>query len=39
VRRYHQDAATPFPPNPSTQLDLLVRALDTSVQPPLRILR
>ena len=39
VRRYHHDAATPFPPNPSTQLDLLVRALDSSVQLPLRILR
>ena len=38
VRQYHQDANTPFPPNPSTQLDLLVRALDASVQPPLRIL-
>jgi hypothetical protein len=39
VRKYHQDAASPFPPNPSTWLDLLVRALDASVQPPLRILR
>jgi hypothetical protein len=39
VRRFHHDAATPFPPNPSTQLDLLVRALDASVQQPLRILR
>lgn len=38
VREYHQEAATPFPPNPSTELDLLVRALDASVQPPLRIL-
>ena len=38
VRKYHQDANTPFPPNPSTQLDLLVRALDASVQQPLRIL-
>lgn len=39
VRRYHKDAGTPFPPNPSTQLDLLVRALDASVQPQLRIIR
>lgn len=39
VRQYHQKAAAPFPPNPSTELDLLVRALDASVQPPLRILR
>lgn len=39
VREYHQHAATPFPPNPSTELDLLVRALDASVQPPLRIIR
>ena len=39
VRRYHQAAGTPFPPNPSTQLDLLVRALNASVQPPLRIIR
>jgi hypothetical protein len=38
VRRYHEEAATQFPPNPSTQLDLLVRALDGSVQPPLRLL-
>ena len=38
VRKYHQDANTAFPPNPSTQLDLLVRALDASVQQPLRIL-
>lgn len=39
VRRYHRDAATPFPPNPSTQLDLILRALNNSVQPPLRLLR
>jgi hypothetical protein len=38
VREYHHQAATPFPPNPSTQLDLLVRALDASVQPQLRII-
>jgi hypothetical protein len=39
VREYHNQAATPFPSNPSTQLDLLVRALDASVQPQLRIIR
>lgn len=38
VREYHKQAATPFPPDPSTWLDLLVRSLDTSVQPQLRIL-
>lgn len=37
VREFHRMAGTPFPPNPSTELDLLVRALDASVQPPLRI--
>jgi hypothetical protein len=39
TREYHKQAGSPFPPNPSTQLDLLVRALDASVQPPLRIIR
>jgi len=39
VRQYHKNGRSPFPPNPSTELDLLVRALDASVQPPLRILR
>ncbi len=39
VREYHKKGASPFPANPSTELDLLVRALDASVQPPLRILR
>jgi hypothetical protein len=38
VRKYHHDAATPFPPNPSSELDLLVCALNASVQPQLRIL-
>ncbi len=38
VREYHKQAGTQFPPNPSTQLDLLVRALDAAVQPQLRIL-
>ncbi len=38
VREHHKNAATPFPANPSTELDLLVRALDASIQPPLRIL-
>jgi len=39
VREYHKNAATQFPPNPSSELDLLVRALDASVQPQLRIRR
>ena len=39
VRRYHKDGGTTSPANPSTKVDLLVRALDASVQPPLRILR
>jgi hypothetical protein len=38
VREYHQKARTGFPPNPSTQLDLLIRALNASVQPGQRIL-
>ncbi|MCX6902551.1 MAG: RloB family protein [Verrucomicrobia bacterium] len=38
VREYHQKGETPSPANPSTEVDLLVRALDASVQPPLRIL-
>lgn len=37
VREYHREAGTKSPANPSTQLDLLVRALDASVQPELRI--
>ena len=36
VRRYHQDAATPVPANPSTQVDLLVRALNDSALEHLR---
>jgi hypothetical protein len=39
VREYHQKGNSAFPANPSTELDLLVRALDASVQPQLRILR
>jgi hypothetical protein len=39
IREYHQKGASSFPANPSTELDLLVLALDASVQPPLRILR
>jgi len=39
VREYHQRGNTPFPANPSTELDCLVRALDASVQPRLRIPR
>ena len=38
TREYHEKASTSFPPDPSTQLDLLVRALNASVQPPMRIL-
>jgi len=38
VREYHSDAGTEFPPNPSTELDLLVRALDASVRPELRFI-
>ncbi len=38
VRKHHRQAGTAFPPNPSTELDQLVRALDASVQPQLRIL-
>jgi hypothetical protein len=37
TRRYHADANSSFPPNPSTELDLLVRALNASVQPKMRI--
>lgn len=39
TRSYHSKAVTPFPPNPSTELDLLVRALDASVRPDLSILQ
>ncbi len=39
VRDYHRQGGTSFPPDPSTELDLLVRALDASVQPQLRIIR
>ena len=38
VRKYHLHAGTPFPQNPSTELDLLVLALNVSVQPQLRII-
>lgn len=37
IREYHRDAATAYPANPSTDLDLLVRALNASVRPELRI--
>lgn len=39
VRVHHETSGTPFPPNPATQVDLLVRALNASVQPPRRIFR
>ena len=38
VREYHSGAGTEFPPNPSTELDLLVRALNASVRQELRII-
>jgi hypothetical protein len=38
VRDFHTKADTKFPCNPSTQLDLLVRALNATVQPHLRII-
>lgn len=37
VRIHHQKGATAFPHNPSTEVDLLVRALNASAQPPRRI--
>ena len=36
VRRHHQNAATRAPANPSTQVDLLVRALNDSALEHLR---
>lgn len=39
VREHHEQTSRTFPPNPGTQVDLLVHALNASVQPPLRILR
>jgi hypothetical protein len=36
VRRHHEDAATPPPANPSTEVDLLVRAMNDSVPGHLR---
>ena len=39
VREHHEKGSTAFPANPLTRVDLLVRALDASVQPPRRILR
>jgi hypothetical protein len=38
IRKYHQEADTKFPANPSTELDLLMHALNASVQPKLRII-
>ena len=38
VREYHQKGGAVFPANPSTELDLLVRALNAAVSPPMRIL-
>jgi hypothetical protein len=38
IREFHKKSGTPFPPNPSTELDLLVRALNASVQPHMRMI-
>lgn len=38
VRRFHEDAGTVKPCDPSTDLDLLVRALDSAAAPPFRLL-
>jgi RloB-like protein len=37
VRDYHQGAGSPFPANPSTDLDVLVSDLNTSVKPHHRL--
>lgn len=36
VRKHHNDAGTPIPANPSTEVDLLVRALNDSALEHLR---
>ncbi len=38
TRQYQAAAGTPFPPNPSTDADLLVRAMNAAVQPQLRMI-
>jgi hypothetical protein len=38
IRQYHQASGAPFPPNPSTDADLLVLAMNAAVQPHLRII-
>ncbi len=38
VRRHHQEAATPSPGNPSTEMDRLVRALNDALPAPHRLL-
>lgn len=38
VRRFHEDAGTTKPCDPSTDLDLLVRPLDSAAAPPHRFL-
>ncbi len=38
VRRHHQEAATPSPGNPSTEVDRLVRALNDALPAPQRLL-
>jgi len=39
TREHHKAANSSFPPNPSTELDLLARALFVSVRPELRSIR
>ena len=38
ARRHHESVSATAPANPSTQVDLLVEALNASVQPPKRLL-
>jgi len=38
IRQYHEASGASFPPNPSTDADLLVLAMNAAVQPHLRII-
>jgi hypothetical protein len=38
IRQYHAASGALFPPNPSTEADLLVLAMNAAVQPRLRII-
>ena len=38
IRQYHAVSGAPFPPNPSTDMDLLVLAMNAAVQPRLKII-